>query len=149
MRQSTLTKSTGWLTPKQLAVIDEMFTGETDVDDILVKHNVSRRQYNKWLGDENFKGEFTRRIEWLNLQSQALIARYASLAAAKLVALTDSEKEEVRRRACLDIISLPRLTAHKQDDTARDGDIEPAENLHPQTASKLLEVLAQEQTSPR
>jgi len=140
MRQSTLTK-------KQLAVIDEMFAGETDIDAILAKHHVTRSQYNKWLGDENFKAEFTRRIEWLNLQSQALIARYASLAAAKLVALTDSEKEETRRKACLDIISLPRLTAQKQGDAARDDDIAPAENLHPEIASRLLEVLAQGQNT--
>ena len=136
MRRSSLSK-------KQLAVIDEMFTGELDTDAILAKHNVTRRQYDKWLSDENFKSEFTHRIEWLNLQSQALIARYASLAAAKLVALTDSEKEETRRKACLDIISLPRLAAQKQTAPA-DSDIEPVENLHPDTASRLLEALAKE-----
>jgi hypothetical protein len=140
MSQSSLTK-------KQLSVIDDVFAGEMDIDAVLAKHKVTRSRYNKWLGDENFKAEFTRRIEWLNLQSQALIARYASLAAAKLVALTDSEKEETRRKACLDIISLPRLTAHKQDDTAKEGNTEPIENLHPQTASRLLEALAGGQNS--
>ena len=132
------------LSRKQLSVIDEMFAGEMDIDSVLEKQNVTRRLYNKWLGDDNFKLEFTRRIEWLNLQSQALIARYASLAAAKLVALTDSENQETRRKACLDIISLPRVNAQKQGDTARAGNIEPAENLHPETAARLLEALAQE-----
>jgi len=136
------------LTKKQLSVIDEMFAGEMDVEAILERHNVTRRLYNKWLGDENFKAEFTRRIDWLNLQSQALIARYASLAAAKLVALTDSEKEEVRRKACLDIISLPRLTAQKQT-VSPDSDIEPAEILHPETASRLLEALAQQKNQQK
>jgi hypothetical protein len=130
------------ITKKQLAVIDEMFAGEMDIDSVLEKHNVTRRLYNKWLGDKNFKAEFTKRIEWLNLHSQALIARYASLAAAKLVALTDSEKEETRRKACLDIISLPRLTEQKQPVTA-DSNIQPVENLHPETASRLLEALTQ------
>ncbi len=135
MRQSSLSK-------KQLAVIDEMFAGELDTDAILSKHNVTRRLYNKWLGDENFKAEFTRRIEWLNLHSQALIARYASLAAARLVALTDSEKEETRRKACLDIISLPRVIEKNQMAPADDSPT--VENLNPQTASRLLEALAQE-----
>ena len=132
------------LSRKQLTVIDEMFAGEMDLDAVLAKHNVTRKLYDKWLGDDNFKARFTRRIEWLNLQSQALIARYASLAAAKLVALTDSEKEETRRKACLDVISLPRLTAQKQASSAADDGIEPAESISPQTASMLLEVLAGE-----
>jgi hypothetical protein len=145
MRQSSLTK-------KQLAVIDEMFAGESryiGIEAILEKHSVTRRLYNKWLGDESFKAEFTRRIEWLNLQSQALIARYASLAAAKLVALTDSEKEEMRRKACLDIISLPRLIEKNQTGKTADGDTEPIENLHPDTASRLLEALAQEKSQQK
>lgn len=136
-------------TKKQLALIDETFAGEMDIEAALAKHNVTRRQYNKWLSDENFKAEFTRRIEWLNLQSQALIARYASLAAAKLVALTDSEKEETRRKACLDIISLPRLIEKNQTQTADNGITEPAENLHPEIASRLLEVLAQGQNTEK
>lgn len=120
-----------------------MFTGEMDTEAILTKHNVARKLYNKWLGDENFKAEFTRRIEWLNLHSQAMIARYASLAAARLVALTDSENQETRRKACLDIISLPRINAHKQTATA-ESNIESIESLHPDTASRLLEALAQQ-----
>jgi len=141
MRQSTLTK-------KQLSVIDEMFAGDMDTEAVLAKYNVTRRLYNKWLGDENFRAEFTRRIDWLNLQSQVMIARYASLAAAKLVSLTDSENQETRRKACLDIISLPRLTAQKQS-VSPDSDIEPAEVLHPDTASKLLEALAQQKSQQK
>jgi hypothetical protein len=137
------------LTSKQLAVIDEMFAGETDIDAVLTRHNVSRRQHNKWLADENFKAEFTRRIEWLNLQSQAMIARYASLAAAKLVALTDCEKEDVRRKACLDIISLPKLSEKNASLECADGDITPPETLHPETVSRLLEVLAETQTTKK
>ena len=132
------------LSRKQLTVIDEMFIAEMDIEAILAKQNVTRRQYNKWLGDDNFKAEFTRRIEWLNLQSQAMIARYASLATAKLVALTDSENQETRRKACLDIISLPRVNAQKQDVPATDSDAQTVENLSPQTAARLLEALAQE-----
>jgi len=34
-----------------------------NIEAILAKQNVTRRQYNKRLGDDNFKAEFTRRIE--------------------------------------------------------------------------------------
>ncbi|MFA5423863.1 MAG: hypothetical protein WC374_08405 [Phycisphaerae bacterium] len=137
MKKSALTK-------KQMSVIDEMFAGELDISAILEKHKISPRLYDKWLADDGFKAEFTRRIEWLNLQSQALIARYASFAAAKLVALTDSEKEEVRRKACLDIISLPRLDERKSAPQNSDAADDSEPYLHPQIASRLLEALAKE-----
>ena len=130
------------LTRKQLDVIDDLFKGELEENEILQNHKINRAVFNRWLNDENFTNEFHHRIEWLNLQSQALIARYASLAAAKLVALTDSQKEETRRKVCLDIISLPRLTAQKQPDTHTNADPQAAESLHPKTASRLLEALA-------
>jgi hypothetical protein len=135
MSQSTLSK-------KQLSLIDDIFTGDTDTEAILAKHKITRRLFNKWLGDENFRAEFTRRIDWLNLQSQVMIARYASLAAAKLVSLTDSQNAETKRKACLDIISLPRLDAGQQN-ASPDSGIEQTEILNPETATILLEALAQ------
>ncbi len=128
------------LTKKQLAVIDAVFTSDEDETDILEKHRVGLSQYNKWLADENFKAEFARRIEWLNLKSQALIARYTSLAAAKLIELTESGKEETRRRACLDILSLPKQLPQVQSADANPENTPP---LPPQTASKLLAALAE------
>lgn len=138
MKKSALTK-------KQMSVINEMFAGELDISAILEKHKISPRLYDKWLADDGFKAEFTRRIEWLNLQSQALIARYASFAAARLVALTDSEKEETRRKACLDIISLPRLDEKKAAPQNGDTTDDAEQYLHPQMASRLLEALAKEE----
>jgi len=130
------------LTRKQLAVLDELFAGELNEDDICKKHGVTKAQYHKWLADERFKAEFARRIDWLNLQSQALIARYASLAAAKLVELIDSDKEETRRKACLDIISLPRISGQKQPSPDKPADTKHTE-LPPETAGKLLAALAE------
>jgi hypothetical protein len=129
-------------TKKQLAVLDELFAGELTEDDICKKHSVTKAQYHKWLSDERFCAEFARRIDWLNLQSQALIARYASLAAAKLVELIDSDKEETRRKACLDIISLPRVTNAKQAVSDKSPDKNRAE-LPPEVASRLLTALAE------
>ena len=132
------------LSRKQLTVIDDIFAGGMDTEEILEKHKVSPAIFNKWLADENFKDNFSQRIDWLNLQSKAMIARYASLAVAKLVALTDSENQETRRKACLDIISLPRANAQKQGDVTQNETALKAETLPPETASRLLEALAQE-----
>ncbi|RKY23980.1 MAG: hypothetical protein DRP62_04830, partial [Planctomycetota bacterium] len=76
-------------------------------------------------------------------QSAALIARYAPLAAAKLVQLTGSEKEETARKACLDIISLPTLAAKKTSQSNPDKIGKHREQMPEQTASRLLAALAE------
>ena len=139
------------LSKRQLAVIEDMFTGELDEQGVLEKHNVSRSLYGRWLADETFAGQFEKRIEWAYRHSAALIARYAPLAATKLVSLTESKKEEVARKACVDIISMSssgdRNSSIRRD--AKDSDnSSPADNqtppFSPQTAGRLLAVLAEE-----
>lgn len=135
------------LSKKQLAVIDDMFAGELDEQAVLDKHKISRSTYNRWQGDELFVDEFNRRIASAHRQSVALIARYAPLAAAKLVQLTESENQETARKACLDIISLPSLAAKKteQPTEPQSSPDKQAQQLLPQTASRLLAALAQEE----
>lgn len=137
------------LSNRQLAVMDELFAGRLDEQSILDKHKVARNTYNKWLADKCFLEEFERRIASAYRQSELIIARYSAVAAAKLVQLTDSEKEETARRACLDIISLPMLSVGKgrQPNPDTSGPI-TGEGQHPQlsaeTAARLLAALAEE-----
>ena len=158
------------LTPRQLAVIDGLFAGD-DEQAILDKYRVSRRLYNKWLADSNFTGEFDRRIDRAFRQSSILIARYAPLAAAKLVQLTDSKNPETARKACLDILSfldarynvqssklnvqrsppfgVPNGTMESLRTTFNNQDSQPdspASPLSPAAASRLLSALAEEST---
>jgi hypothetical protein len=132
------------LSKRQLAVLDEIFIGEMDEQAVLDKHNVSRNQYYKWLADEVFAEQFDRRIAAAYRQSAALLARYATLAAVKLVHLTDSENQETARKACLDIISMPVQTKDQRLKTPDMENMPPASSLSPETAGKILEVLAQE-----
>lgn len=131
------------LSKKQLAVIEDLFASELDEAAVLQRHKVSRRLYNKWLADEDFAGAFAERIGRAYRQSQLIIARYAPLAAAKLVQLTESDSAETARKACLDIISMP--TAYPRlavAGTAMDPAGAHAE-LSPETASRLLAALAE------
>jgi hypothetical protein len=135
------------LSKKQSAVIDDIFAGELDEQAILERHGVSRAVFNKWLGQKVFGAEIDRRTKWLNRQSEVIIARYKSLAAARLVQLTDSKEGETARKACVDIISLPRQRAQKTRAAAEQapGDRQADEpRLSPQTASRLLAALAEE-----
>ncbi len=133
------------LSKKQLAVMDDLFSVDLDEQAVLDKHKVRRSVYNRWLADGDFVEEFDRRIAGAHRQSAALIARYAPLAAAKLVQLTESENQETARKACLDIISLPKIAAPKteqSDKAKKDGD-DPAEQLSEATVSRLLAALAE------
>ena len=134
------------LRKRQLRIIDDLFAGELDEQAVLDKYRISRNLYNKWLADENFAEEFNRRIDWLNRQGQLIIARYAPLAAAKLVQLTDSENQETARKACLDIISVPKLTAKRPEQSAQSqhSGAQPTQQLCPETASRLLAALVEE-----
>jgi hypothetical protein len=91
--------------------------------------------------------ELNRRLEWLNLQSELIITRYKTLAAAKLVHLTDSKKPETARKACLDIINLPNrsdIPPKQPADEQQTSQPPEHDELSPETCSRLLAVLAEE-----
>jgi hypothetical protein len=139
-----------WLKKRQLTVIEDMFNAELDEQAVLAKHKVSRNVYDKWLADTDFVEQFNRRIASAHRQSELIIARYAPLAAAKLVQLTESENQETARKACLDIISSPKVGAQKteQPDKATKNSDNPAEQLPEVTASRLLAALAEAEQEP-
>jgi len=135
-----------YLRKKQLDVLKDMFSSELDEQAVLDKHNVGAGVYSRWLSDELFWAEFSRRVEAARLRSEALLARYSFVAAAKLIELTGSEKGETARKACLDIIALPKLTARRTASSGspqNDDDKQP-EQLSGEAAGRLLAALAEE-----
>lgn len=143
------------LSKRQLSVIEDLFIGELDEQAVLDKYKVSRNTYNKWLADEHFAEHFDRRIASAYRQSAVLLARYAPLAAAKLVQLTESQSQETARKACLDIISGPSIAAKKTDQPPtvalggqptqpQTAQTQQLQQITEQTASRLLAALAEE-----
>ncbi len=59
------------LTKRQLAVIEDLFSGEFDEQAVLDKYKISRNLYNKWQSDDNFAEQFDRRIAGAYRQSVA------------------------------------------------------------------------------
>jgi len=136
------------LTKRQLAVIAELFTGELDEQAVLEKHKVTPAQFEKWQSEPAFIEQLEARIAAAYRQSAALIARYAPLAAAKLVALTESDKEETARKACLDILSLRPTGTSTLSTALKTGPLTTGESacggpFSPETASRLLAALAE------
>ena len=138
------------LSAKQLAVIEDLFEGKKE-QEILKKHNLSRKLYEKWLADESFNRQLDRRAEWENRRSGLMLARKAREAVSDLAGLTKSQQSETARKACIDIITISAnrsagSSAAQADNPAMPPDSPP---LSPEITGKLLAVLAeQQQKSP-
>jgi hypothetical protein len=135
-------KNTNRLTKRQRTLLDDLFTGLDNQQQALEKHKISASLYNRWLTEENFAAEYERRLHYARRQGELLIARYSSVAAAKLIELTQSANGETSRKACLDIITLLRPDSAKTDPGAsvQENSDTPCE-LSPDLASRLLAAL--------
>ena len=144
------------LTDRQLAFLGDLFGGRLDEQATLKKYRVSRRLYNKWLTEPAFVEQFDRRIVGIYRQSELLIAHNATKALEKLMKLIEEEKTEkgkevqqgeTARKACLDIIKMhiaPRQTGRPKSTNKKAPPPPEPPKLSPETASKLLAVLAEE-----
>jgi len=135
------------LSQRQLAVIDDLFDGKLQEQAILKKHKLSRRLYNRWLADGGFNDHCDRRMAWEHRRCEFVLARYAQAAASNLVRLTECEKEEAARKACMDIISMQPAGRPSAIAAPGDGAESPPE-LSPETAGRLLAALAEEKNGP-
>ena len=142
------------LSAKQLAVIDDIFEGRMEEPGMLKKHNISRELYDMWLADEDFNDHLDRRMVWEYRRCEFMLAHYARVAASNLVRLTDCKSEEAARKSCIDIITMRAnllVGTHSPGTPALPGDNpkSPPEtsNLLPETAGKILAVLAEEKTA--
>ena len=135
------------LNKKQLAVIDDLFDGDMDEQEVLAKHNLSWHLYRKWLGDELFTAELDIRIDSARKQSELIIARYAPVAAMTLVTLTESKKPETARKACIDLITMPKAGVQEKNVHDAGKETTAAKPLTPAVAGKLLAVLAEEKAA--
>jgi hypothetical protein len=131
---------------KQLAVIEDLFTAELGEQEVLEKHGVKPSLYQKWLADEEFMQHFERRLAQAYHSSRVLLARHALAAADRLIQLTKCDQNETARKACLDIIfpQSPNMAGHTSSHDTQDAseDARPTPTLSPETASRILAILA-------
>jgi hypothetical protein len=99
------------LSARQFAVIDDLFKDEPKDTQILEKHNISRRLYDKWLADESFSDYLDRRKAWEHRHNEIILIKSERQAISNLMDLTKSQQAETARKACFDIIQAdPRIT---------------------------------------
>jgi hypothetical protein len=140
------------LNAKQLAVIDDLFEGRQEERDMLKKHNISRKLYDRWLADEDFNDHLDRRMVWEYRRCEFMLAHYARVAASNLVRITDPDPKqpEAARKACIDIITMrANLLAGNRSSVTPALPVDnqkllpESPNLSPETTGKLLAVLAE------
>jgi hypothetical protein len=130
------------LSRKQLALIDDLFKSESEEQEILERHKVTRLLYRKWQADEQFTDELNRRVSAAYRRSRFVLARNAGKAAQKLAELAVGDKGETTRKACLDILAMNPSTGAAGTDSSCDGETQETSPISPQVASRLLAVLA-------
>ena len=123
---------------RQLVLIADFFAGDLSQAQILTKHRVSEQTYRAWQHDPDFIEEYERRIASAYRESTALLARFSTTAANRLIELTSSPKHEIARRACLDIISLQP----SEPGPIQRPQTQSAPVMSETTASKILGALA-------
>jgi hypothetical protein len=136
------------LSKRQREVLDSLFGGSETVEQVLERHEVSAELFADWQGQKDFAEQVEARILRLGLESRLLIARYAAVAAARLVSLTESGNQETARKACLDIIDRIQKTEHtiqNEETLVEQEEQSPGvDAITPDVAQKLLSVLAGE-----
>ncbi|UCC98662.1 MAG: hypothetical protein JSW66_01960 [Phycisphaerales bacterium] len=130
------------VTTRQRSVLEELFSSEQNEQEILDKYKVSRKLFNKWMSEPAFSEQLDRHSAAAHRRSALHLARHAPKAANKLVQLSQQDKGETARKACLDIISMRpsgngATTSSSQD--AREHSQLPAE-----TAGRILASLTEE-----
>ena len=131
------------LTKQQIAVLNDIFNGKMSEENAVQKHKVTPRLYRKWLDDEVFADEIEFRTACLQRQSRLTVAKLMSFAAVKLVELMNSEKKELVRKACFDVISFPAGTV-ENNDSKSESPADAAGQFDSELAGRLLEMLAEE-----
>lgn len=132
------------LNKKQFDVIEDLCLGNLEEYEIIEKYKLTKRIYHKWMADSAFINEVESRIRSSRLKSRLLMAKCTGIAAVKLVELTQNEKEETARKACVDIISMP-IERNRIEPTSQTDNEKSRQIIAPELAGKLLEVLAKGQ----
>jgi hypothetical protein len=132
-----------YLTTKQRQVIEDLFTGKFNEDEVLQKWHVTKRTYCRWHQQENFAAEYDRRLKLSHRQSELVFANWASTAASRLANLTSAEKEETARKACVDVINNPDRKAKIQSDRQKPPEEEKLPEVPPEYAGTLLAAMVE------
>ena len=129
---------------RRLALVEDLSAGDLAEQPVLDRHDIGREIYYRWLTDRQFAEDVNQHVSGACRRNSLPIARNARWAAATLVRLANSENPETARKACLDIITMKPSTSLAGHPAAPDDKVEGLSPICPQTASRMLALLAEE-----
>jgi len=131
------------LTKKQMFVIKKLFDENILDLSFLAEEKISRETYlSWWLTDENWQEEFQIRLLAARKFWEVTLVKFCTVAVTTLVGLLNTEKPDVTRRVCIDILNYaaehtPNALEHAEEE-------QKEQKMRPETAGKILDVLAKD-----
>jgi hypothetical protein len=133
-----------------MGFVAELFEDRTveSIEELKEKYKIGETEFQYWLRDKRFIREIKRRLRWAYLKGEITVAKFAQIAAMKLIELTGSSNPETARKACLDIISLLRLQQrqkvirHISERVERRGEKNEPDEVPDEVVQKASQILA-------
>ncbi|MFA6187342.1 MAG: hypothetical protein WC770_09085 [Phycisphaerae bacterium] len=139
-------KEANIVTTRQLQVIDELFASGGNENAVLQKFSISPEKWKRWRTQQPFNRAIEAKMKALNQHGQMLLLQHSSWASARLLELCNSDKDEVSRKACLNVLQLNNETVEKNTLPESEEPQTNEEEKMPFTdeqASRMLAILAE------
>jgi hypothetical protein len=131
------------LNQQHKTVITDLFENHVSESDVCIRHGLALDELRRWYRDDAFRQEVSLRLFAPVAKARALLARNAASAVTKLICLSESDKDEVARKACLDILRLlPWVHDEVRELPADQIGTDPS-RLAAEAASRILAVFAE------
>jgi hypothetical protein len=130
---------------KKRKFLDELFENAYAQAAAKKKLDVSSYIYKRWLNDPQFEAEFNSSIKILLKDCEIQLAQFAPFAVKKLIDLTESEKDDLKLKAAIEILKMVNLFENAKNEELKDqyelG--KDLETLSDEKASRILSVLVE------
>ena len=132
---------------KKRKFLDELFENAYAQAAAKKKLDVSSYIYKRWLNDPQFEAEFNSSIKILLKDCEIQLAQFAPFAVKKLIDLTESEKDELKLKASIEILKMVNLFENEKNNDFGGKLIQEKnlETLSDETASRILSALVENQ----
>jgi hypothetical protein len=129
---------------RQRALITDMFENGLAISQALEKNKIPKWLFRKWKANPFFMEQCREQVNEATQQNTILLARVFPQAAKRLAELLVSEKDEIVRKVCVNLIEMRK--ADIEHDLARKEDDDQTKNkynLTQEKAAKIWAVLAE------
>jgi hypothetical protein len=119
-------------------VLADMVEGGMSEREVEEKYRLREGLIRLWYAEEGFRAELVATVRVARFRAMAMMGQSAMMAAAELVSLARSGKEETKRKACVDIMKM-QIDENEKEDAAD----KPKMKISEEEASAVVKALAE------